>query len=228
MTSYKWLFWYVKKTTSIDIEFNKTPTVICSIVIQMPTRLVIKIQDVLPKAINFYLLELWCPWGVRSKHQWPCPIWNPNIWHYPKPLLRPFVAKIGTRPCFFLIWSYTIFCWHVQWLWLWIQNFRIIVNTLTHNISSFENNSKLNKYASSMFLFQIWQQIFLQGLSKLTWHNHFVLGFTLVSILMHRLCPSRLMDKKNSLPLGCLHYVWWLKNNSVAIWLVTEFSISCH
>ncbi len=160
MTSYKWLFWYVKKTTSIDIEFNKTPTVICSIVIQMPTRLVIKIQDVLPKAINFYLLELWCPWGVRSKHQWPCPIWNPNIWHSPKLLLRPFVAKIVTRPWFILIWSYPNFCWQVQWLWLWIQNFTITVDTLTHYITSFESNSKLNKSTSSMFLFQIRQQIF--------------------------------------------------------------------
>jgi hypothetical protein len=92
--------YYIKNIISIGIKFNKTPTVMCFIAIWMLTRLVIKIQDVLPQAINLYLLELWCPRGVRSKHQWPCLIWKPNIWHCPKRLLRPFVAKIVTRPWF--------------------------------------------------------------------------------------------------------------------------------
>jgi hypothetical protein len=74
--------------------------VMCSIAIQMPTGLVIRIQDVFSSSYYFLLVELWCPRGVRSKHQWPCPIWNPNIWHYPKLLLRPFVANILTRPWF--------------------------------------------------------------------------------------------------------------------------------
>jgi hypothetical protein len=74
----------------------------CSIAIRMLTRLMIKIQDVLPQAINFYLLELWCPRGVRSNHQWPCLIWNPNIWHLSKAIVEAVCCKDCYKSLVFL------------------------------------------------------------------------------------------------------------------------------
>jgi len=39
----KWLLWYIEKTTSSGIKFNKTAMVMCSIVIPISSRLVIRI-----------------------------------------------------------------------------------------------------------------------------------------------------------------------------------------
>jgi hypothetical protein len=40
----KWFLWYIKKTTSIGIKFNKTPIVMCFIAIRMLTRLMINMK----------------------------------------------------------------------------------------------------------------------------------------------------------------------------------------
>jgi hypothetical protein len=113
----KWLLWYIRKTISIGVKLNKNPMVMCSIAIWMLTRLAITIQDIWPQAINFYLLELWCPRGVRSKHQWPCPIWNPNIWHCPKQYI---VEAVCCKDCYKTLVLLNMilpqFLLEVQWL----------------------------------------------------------------------------------------------------------------
>lgn len=106
-------------------------------------------------------------------------------------------------------------------------NFTIIVNTLTHNITSFENNSKLTNSPQVCSYFKYDDKYFYKGCQNR--HDTTILCWASCW------CPSwhighihRLMDKSFSLPLGCPRYVCWLKKNSIATWLVIEVSISCH
>jgi hypothetical protein len=136
---------------------------LCFMAIWMPNGLGIRIRNVLLQVTIFYLFRLWCPKRVKNKLQWPCLVQNPNIWHCPKLLLRPFGCENYYKTLVFinLTLHQLLLTTKVQCLWLQIPNFTITINTLTRNITSFKSSSKLNTSASNMFLHWIWQLIFL-------------------------------------------------------------------